>query len=249
MYLLRSYTASRVNGLPCSCGRAPPSRRLDSTPCPRGGIELQRLVRPRQHHRSDSFRLCPSACGDSEDQHGEVVDAEVQQNRDGNQLRRTSHRRSGAEVTASAFTRNATARSAAREIIANSRPSCSRPTHGLPHRSRRGGVVAPSRQFRRSMPAALGAEARRPPPQTAKIADGRQLNCTREEMAFAARTPSAPSHGPDCPTLYSDAASRLGALFASSGGRRTSRRQAGFRSPEVPQPVLALSGPSAFTSP
>jgi hypothetical protein len=37
-----------------------------------------------------SFRLCPSACGDSEGQHGKVVDAEVQQNRDRNQLPRNS---------------------------------------------------------------------------------------------------------------------------------------------------------------
>ena len=68
------------------------------------------------------------------------------------------------------------------------------------HRGRCGGVVAPSRQFRRSMPAALCAEARRPPRQTAEIADGRRHNCSRETMAFAARTPTAPRCGPACPT-------------------------------------------------
>jgi hypothetical protein len=68
------------------------------------------------------------------------------------------------------------------------------------HRGRCGGVVAPSRQLPRSMPPAFGAEARRPPPQTAEIAGGRQHNCSRETMAVAARTPSTPSRGPDCPT-------------------------------------------------
>ena len=50
-------------------------------------------------------------------------------------------------------------------MIADATLRRSRPARGLPHRSRCGGVVAPSRQFRRSMPAALGAQARRPPPQ------------------------------------------------------------------------------------
>ncbi len=84
----------------------------------------------------------------------------------------------------------ATAWSAAKEVIVNSRLRRSRPTDGLPHRSRRGGVVAPSRQFRRSMPAALGSEARRPPRQTAESAGGREHNCSRETRAFAARTPT-----------------------------------------------------------
>ena len=76
----------------------------------------------------------------------------------------------------------------------------SRPAHGLPHQNRCGGVVVPSRQFRRSMPAAFGAEARRPPHQTAEIADGRRHNCNRGAVVLAARTPPAPSRGPDCPT-------------------------------------------------
>jgi len=83
----------------------------------------------------------------------------------------------------------------------DSRPGCLRPARGLPHRSRCGGVVAPSRQFRRSMPAALGAESIQPPQQTAEIADGRRHNCSRETMAFAARTPTAPRCGPACPTF------------------------------------------------
>ena len=46
------------------------------------------------------------------------------------------------------------------------------------------------------MPAAFGAEARRPPRQTAESAGGWEHNCSRETMAVAARTPSTPSRGP-----------------------------------------------------
>jgi hypothetical protein len=35
---------------------------------------------------------------------------------------------------------------------------------------------------------------------TEKIVGGQQSNCDRETMAFAARTPNAPSRGPDCRT-------------------------------------------------
>jgi len=75
-------------------------------------------------------------------------------------------------------------------MIVDAKLRRSRPARVLPHQNRCGGVFAPSRQFRRSMPAAFGAEARRPPHQTAEIADGREHNCSRETMAFAARTPT-----------------------------------------------------------
>jgi hypothetical protein len=70
------------------------------------------------------------------------------------------------------FRGNATARSAAREMIANSRPSCSWPPHSLPHRIRCRGVAAPSGQFRRSLPTTFGAEPVKPPPQPRKSQTG-----------------------------------------------------------------------------
>jgi hypothetical protein len=98
------------------------------------------------------------------------------------------------------FRGNATARSAGRESIPDARLRRPWPARGLPHRDCRGGAAAPSRQFRRSMPTAFGAEPIQPPPQTAEIAGGRQPNCDRGPVAVAARTPSTPSRGPDCPT-------------------------------------------------
>ena len=70
------------------------------------------------------------------------------------------------------FRGNATARSAAREMIANSRPSCSWPPHSLPHRIRCRRVAAPSGQFRRSLPTTFGAEPVKPPPQPRKSQTG-----------------------------------------------------------------------------
>ena len=110
------------------------------------------------------------------------------------------------------FRGNATARSAAREMIANSRPSCSWPTRSLPHRNRCGGVVAPSWQFRRSLPTTFGAEPVEPPPQAAKISDGRRHNCSPETMAVAARNPT--------PTVAAPTVQRYGVhLRAAVRGR------------------------------
>ena len=122
---------------------------------------------------------------------------------------------------------NATARSAAREMIANSRPSCSRPTHSLPHRIRCRGVAAPSGQFRRSLPTTFGAEPVKPPPQPRKSQTGNNT------IAPERRWPSPPELHP--PQVAAPIVQRF-AVHRRSPGRQVDNTLA----PESPVRLCVL---------